>query len=280
MPKRILILMISAYLWGIESCGKAIFSVFSKKIPGRCVVLYYHSVTSRQCKRFSRQMDIISSFAKTLSPNKSNKIETGEYHVALTFDDAFHNVAENALPVLAHLQIPCTVFVPTGHIGKQPTWLKNKHRDDVHHRVMDADMLRKINKNDLFTIGSHCVTHSSLTSMSYDNAKQEILESKGCLENILNEEIKTISFPHGAYDQTHVDLAREAGYERVFTILPSLAFMRADGYETGRVRVDPDDWMLEFRLKILGAYRWLPVAFDAKRALLRHLYKYLQGQNS
>jgi peptidoglycan/xylan/chitin deacetylase (PgdA/CDA1 family) len=98
----------------------------------------------------------------------------------------------------------------------------------------------------------------------------EIHQSKTCLESILGQEITLISFPHGSYNQQHVTMAREAGYERVFSILPSLAFSRSDEYVTGRVRVDPDDWMLEFRLKICGAYRWLPLAFAAKKALLKH----------
>jgi len=36
----------------------------------------------------------------------------------------------------------------------------------------------------------------------------------------------------------------------------------------GRVRVDPTDSPIEFRLKLLGAYRWLPLAFSWKRRLL------------
>ncbi len=36
----------------------------------------------------------------------------------------------------------------------------------------------------------------------------------------------------------------------------------------GRVRVDPTDWPLEFHLKLMGAYRWLPMAIALKRRLL------------
>ena len=50
---------------------------------------------------------------------------------------------------------------------------------------------------------------------------------------------------------------REAGYERVFTIAPSLGLREPDEFETGRVAVDPTDWPIEFRLK-LG--RSVPVA--------------------
>ena len=37
--------------------------------------------------------------------------------VAVTLDDGYGDVAEHALPVLADLRVPATVFVPTGYIG-------------------------------------------------------------------------------------------------------------------------------------------------------------------
>jgi len=44
-----------------------------------------------------------------------------------------------------------------------------------------------------------------------------------------------------------------------------------DPYEflIGRVRVDPTDWMVEFHLKLVGAYDWVPWAAEIKRRMLR-----------
>jgi hypothetical protein len=55
----------------------------------------------------------------------------------------------------------------------------------------------------------------------------------------------------------------------VFTALPQWKISNASEFVTGRVRVDPTDWRLEFRLKLLGAYRWLPMAVEMKRRILR-----------
>jgi hypothetical protein len=63
-------------------------------------------------------------------------------------------------------------------------------------------------------------------------------------------------------------LCREAGYERIFTTLPVFAFAEPGEFVVGRVRVDPTDWPLEFRLKLAGAYRWLPAAFAFKRLIV------------
>ena len=81
-----------------------------------------------------------------------------------------------------------------------------------------------------------------------------------------------LSFPYGAFDKRHVGIARASGYKKVFSTLPTMALMGKDEYLTGRIRVDPTDWAIEFYLKILGAYRWLPAAFSLKRQI-RHFLK-------
>ena len=87
----------------------------------------------------------------------------------------------------------------------------------------------------------------------------EISESKKTLEKMLGREVATVSFPHGFYDTKHIECARQAGYQRVFSIYPYLAFRANDEYVVGRVRVDPGDQMIELRLKTLGCYRWMAV---------------------
>jgi hypothetical protein len=41
--------------------------------------------------------------------------------------------------------------------------------------------------------------------------------------------------------------------------------------------VTPNDWDIEFRLKVKGAYRWLPIAYELKRNL-RSLVKGRSGR--
>jgi hypothetical protein len=98
-------------------------------------------------------------------------------------------------------------------------------------------------------------------------AKKEIFQSKEILENILKMEVKILSFPHSAFSDRDVELAKRAGYEKVFSILPTLARNDAGEYVMGRVKASPEDWPLEFRFKLRGAYRWLPLAFSLKRKM-------------
>src|SRR5271157_2470642 len=132
---------------------------------------------------------------------------------------------------------------------------------------MSTDQLRKL-PSDLVTVGSHTMTHPILLSLNEEDVRRELSGSRAQLEKILNKEIKLFSFPHGAFNAKLIEWCREAGYERVFTILPTLAFSDPQEFVSGRVSVEPTDWPLEFRLKLLGAYRWLPLAFALKRKIL------------
>jgi hypothetical protein len=69
-------------------------------------------------------------------------------------------------------------------------------------------------------------------------------------------------------------LCREAGYQRVFSIEPTMTVSNSPEYVTGRVIADPTDWDCEFRLKVLGAYRWLPMVCRMNRkirSILKHI---------
>ncbi|MEN6350230.1 MAG: polysaccharide deacetylase family protein [Syntrophomonas sp.] len=267
MITRIIKLLISIFVFCTDSVKRLIALIAGKKLPPTCVILYYHIVNEAQRKLFCRQLETLLCLTRPIAINHKHPLNSRDYFVAITFDDAFTCILDNAVPELLKRRVPFTIFVPTGFIGKNPGWIKQKN--DPQHKVMDKKQLIKLHKMDNVVIGSHCISHRDITLLSNDEAEKEISQSKSDLERFLGQKITLLSFPHGAYKKQHVTMAWEAGYERVFSILPSLAFLRSDEYETGRVRVDPDDWMLEFRLKICGAYRWLPLAFAVKKALLK-----------
>jgi peptidoglycan/xylan/chitin deacetylase (PgdA/CDA1 family) len=132
---------------------------------------------------------------------------------------------------------------------------------------MTEAQLNSLDKK-LVLIGSHGRTHTNILQISQDEARREIIQSKKELEDILNTPIETISFPHGDFNQTHIDIAIQAGYRQAYSILPELIYAGSADLVRGRVKADPSDWRIEYRLKLLGAHRWLPVAFALKRRLL------------
>jgi peptidoglycan/xylan/chitin deacetylase (PgdA/CDA1 family) len=229
-----------------------------------CVVLYYHSVATEHRARFAAQMDALTRFATPIPAGNESPLRPGKYYAAVTFDDGFATVGENAVPELVQRRIPATIFVVSDLLGARPNWASMGREECLSGRLMSVEELREL-PSELITIGSHCLSHPFLPSLSEDQATLEISESRKKLSSILSREITLFSFPYGAFNQRLLDICRGAGYRRVFTILPRLAFRSPQEFATGRVTADPTDWPLEFRLKVLGAYRWLPSGIAAKR---------------
>jgi peptidoglycan/xylan/chitin deacetylase (PgdA/CDA1 family) len=265
---RLIKLSISAgYCLWTES-RNLIDSLLGKAPAGTCVVIHYHSVSPEERKRFARQMDMVLLHAKPLPAESREPLQSGRHHVVVTFDDGFVSAIENAIPELEQRKIPMAFFIPPGLLGTSPHWPGYGPEGGSHEVIATAERLNQL-PSDLITIGSHTMTHAWLPPLSDDEAKFQIQESRVELEKLFHREIKLFSFPYGAVNRRLVEMCRQAGYERVFSVLPVAAFTEPDEFVTGRIAVNPTDWELEFRLKILGAYQWLPKVIALKRKLRR-----------
>jgi peptidoglycan/xylan/chitin deacetylase (PgdA/CDA1 family) len=228
------------------------------------MVLAYHAVTPEERSRFSWQMDLLCKKTKAL-PADIDKLpeKTGSFAV-VTFDDGLENIIENALPELKKRGIPATLFIVTDLLGRNRDWEHRGGDDTRHEMVMTAEKLRAL-ASDSISIGSHSMTHPLMTNIPNDRLQQELRGSREKLEKMLGRRITLFSFPYGGFNEEALIESKKAGYKRVFTALPVYAYASPDEFETGRVGTAPTDWPLEFRLKLAGAYRWLPFAYKMKR---------------
>lgn len=260
-------MFLSLSIYGFDRVRNGCTRQANSSLGPKGIVLYYHAVRKDQRNAFARQMDMLLRMAYPwnleVCQNRNKKPL-----VAVTFDDGYVSVIENALPELKQRGIPVTFFVPTGSLGERPGWIKSPESPLWDERVISPNELKNIASEPLVTIGSHTVSHSNLLKLSAKEAIRELVESKAELENLLGLPIEWLSFPHGAYDDSLIQIALEAGYRRLFTIEPKPVNPMQPGVINGRVAINPDDWPLEFKLKMLGAYRWLPWVNSFKRKIL------------
>ncbi|NIO83755.1 MAG: polysaccharide deacetylase family protein, partial [Candidatus Aminicenantes bacterium] len=165
-------------------------------------------------------MDYIKRLSKPISAEFKEPFEVGVNHVAITFDDAFASILENALPEMVKRELPFTIFVPSGYLGKNADWVTEKKVVSKTNIVMSEIQLKNLKNVNSVSIGSHSITHRDLTLIEEEDAEREILQSKKEIESIIKQNITLLSFPHGAYSDKHVELAKQAGYDRAFSILP------------------------------------------------------------
>jgi peptidoglycan/xylan/chitin deacetylase (PgdA/CDA1 family) len=238
----------------------------------KCVVLNYHGVKAEERRRFSEQMDALLRLAKPIPADaKVLPAESGNYAV-VTFDDALEGVLDNAIPELETRQIPATIFVVVETIGKYAEWKDMGAADAAGQKSMSLEQLKAL-PPELITLGSHSMTHPLLSSVCPQELREEVLGSRTRLEELLSRNIHLFSCPYGVCDSRTVESCREAGYARVFTGLADLALLEPNEFVTGRVRTTLQDTQLEFRLKLQGAYRWLPAVIHWKSKLKSVFHK-------
>jgi peptidoglycan/xylan/chitin deacetylase (PgdA/CDA1 family) len=119
---------------------------------------------------------------------------------------------------------------------------------------------------DLITVGSHTSHHPRLTVLNETEILQELTHSKETLEKLTGQRVTMLSFPYGDHDEKVDHLARKAGYDELFSNVP-LA-VKTPTYLRGRINVTLNDWMIEYRLKLRGAYQWLSFAILLKHKML------------
>jgi peptidoglycan/xylan/chitin deacetylase (PgdA/CDA1 family) len=257
---------ISLVYYLVDSACRIAVRLVGRKPAGRLVVLYYHSVPADS--GFARQVDTVARRAGVVPSDYVGTLERGRHYVAITFDDAYQSVVEHAVPELTRRSLAATIFVPVGMIAQTPDWDMEGDDPDAAETVMTEEQLRALPK-DLIAIGSHSVSHSRLPEVDDTRLREELAGSRKRLEELLGRKISTLAFPYGAHDDRVVEACRDAGYERVFSIVPRHARPDGEDFVRGRVSVEPRDGALEFFLKMHGAYRWMVCASALKRLFRR-----------
>lgn len=144
--------------------------------------------------------------------------------VAITLDDGYRDNFTHAFPILEKYGAKATVFMVTNNFGRPArlSW------DDA--RAMNARAV---------AFESHSVSHPDLTTVSNEQLRTEVVDSKSILERGLGQRITSLAYPAGAFD-SRVELALQAaGYDAGWkkgggAVLPS---DRNRPYQLPRIRV-------------------------------------------
>lgn len=177
--------------------------------------------------RFARQMAFLSrtgfhvlDLDTALACLRGERPTPGKA-VVLTFDDAYDNFADYALPALARHGYPATVYAISGWLGRRAEWFAKDALRPVPG-LMDAGRLREMRASGM-TIGSHTANHVKLAEAAPDVKRRELATSKAALEDVIGEEVRHLCYPFGSFDMDAVRAAQESGYVSATTCLRGAA---------------------------------------------------------
>jgi peptidoglycan/xylan/chitin deacetylase (PgdA/CDA1 family) len=197
-----------------------------RPVHGEVLVLCYHAVSdawpsrlavSRSQLREQLQYLVDRGYEGVTFSEAVTRAGNGNPRLAVTFDDGYASLEANAVPILAELGLPGTVFVPTSYVGSaEPMawpgidqWLGTPHRHEL--APLDWDGVARLAAAG-WEIGSHSHTHPRLTELDDAALAAELSQSRLELERRLQAPCRSIAYPYGDLDERVIDAARDAGY--------------------------------------------------------------------
>ncbi len=181
-------------------------------------VLMYHRFddsrypsTNTSMQDFRAHIEVLKSLNRPILPltdivkalDGEGEIPRGA--VAITIDDAYLSVFENAWPYLRDNNIPFTLFVATEPVAQgQPNY-------------MTPGQLREIAAHSEVSIANHGHTHNSLAFMDVEAIEAEIQTAEGLLTQWLGSTPpRLFAFPYGEAGSTALDIVDEYGFQAAF----------------------------------------------------------------
>lgn len=199
-----------------EQSGSNIDSSLSTT-PNAAILLYHHvssstpASTSISPEAFKSHMEYLDAHHTVVSLQDvvsaiQHNTTLPENAVAITFDDGYANILDNAHPILADLGFPYTVFINPDEIGvgpKQLTWEQviAMHNDGVVFANHTLDHLHMLN-------GEQAMGERAWLEKVWQNV--ESAEKK--IEDKLDISLKYLAYPFGEYNTALANKLKAEGY--------------------------------------------------------------------
>jgi peptidoglycan/xylan/chitin deacetylase (PgdA/CDA1 family) len=159
----------------------------------------------------SNQPSLVNNSSNTISSDVNNKF------VVLTFDDGWKNQYTNAKPILDTYGYKASFSIICEDVGKADhmSWEEINTLEDEGH-----------------DIGSHSITHRSLTEMPPEEMMFEVSGSKQCLIDNGIEDVNYFSYPknEGSADKAVIETMSQH-YDLAKTANDPLMYLRCDGFK-------------------------------------------------
>lgn len=160
-----------------------------------------------------------------------------EKSVILTFDDGYRDFYTDAYPLLKKYKIKSINYIIVNHIGRSGN--------------LTEAMIREMLDSGLVEIGCHTLDHDYLPKDTPVQARKEIFDCKSQLEARFGVKVSSFAYPGGYYNQSVINLVKEAGFETAVDTVPGVMHSLDDVYTLKRLRTGNLDASV-FAKHILG----------------------------
>lgn len=229
--------------------------------PQRDAILMYHSVGERgrygnvSVDRFREDLSRLVEGYEVVDLGALPTPDGDRPRVAITFDDAYRNFHEHALPVLREFDVPVTLFVPVGLLdGGYPSLAGRLERSpDGDPRVdgpdsdgrpaplMTSEQVHAALETGLVTLGNHTLTHPDLATAPPESLVTEVCEAGRRLEREFGVTVDRFCYPYGRYSRAALSLVRET-HELAVTAVDEPLGAAPDPHRLPRLHAHEEWW--------------------------------------
>lgn len=226
------------------------------------VLMYHHfdenedniSSVTMPPERFKEQLTALKDTGYTSIRERDlydyyyNDKELPENPVLITIDDGYFSNYEYAYPILEELEFYATIYVVTSSRGKTPgssphfTWEEGREMVesgwiDIQSHTADAH----------YYIDGKRKEGPFLTTKQWDGEKEEtdeeykariredLKESKEIIEEHIGNEVYAITYPYGGFNDDVTEVAKELGFELMYTVRKNLNGRDTSPHELNRI---------------------------------------------
>lgn len=170
--------------------------------------------------------------------------------IALSFDDAYLDVADHAVPVLARHGFRASVFVATGVTDGRAhfSWYLEQPP------LIGWERMGELDREETLRFEAHTVTHPNLLDLDDGDARREIVASKRELEEKLGRPVEVFCYPAGLFTARERGFVEEAGFVAAVSCEPGVNGPDADLLALRRTQIDARDGLIDFRAKVGGGH--------------------------
>lgn len=166
----------------------------------RSAILTYHSldetgsVISTAPAVFRKQMDFLAASNIPVVPLDRALLQPGS--VAITFDDGYRNLLDEALPVLERHRFPATIFIVSDYCGRRNNWPSQAPGIVPDLELMGWEELSALPAS--VALGAHSVTHPNLARLPIPECERELSQCQSEMERRLGKPVRWLAYPYGA----------------------------------------------------------------------------------
>lgn len=203
---------------------------------------HFHSPLVMKVDHFKEQMDYLQKegYQTITLDDLYDHVMTNKplppKPIIITFDDGYVDNYTTALPILERHNFKAVLFMIGDSVGRAG--------------FVTKDMLVDMEKRG-FQVQGHTYSHRPMPTMSDDEIKKDLRESRHVLEGIVGHPIRYLAYPRGLLDDRVVAVVKSEGYLMAFTVDPGNVKSGENLFELPRMAIFEGDFyfnMIKVRL--------------------------------